>query len=89
MNALPVKAKIGGQTLIQLVKLILLAGWQSVTPGLTFLSSTYSMGFTPACVPAVDKNSDGRLDLMCANFGSGGGKTLTVLTNNGRGGDGP
>jgi hypothetical protein len=48
-------------------------------------NATINVGKGPACVVAADVNGDGKLDLICANFGGGGGKTLTVLTNNGSG----
>ena len=50
-------------------------------------NATYSVGSGlngPTSVAAADVNNDGKLDLICANFGNQ--NTLTVLTNNGRGG---
>ena len=46
---------------------------------------TLNVGMWPSSVVAADANGDGPLDLICAN---NGGNTLTVLTNNGRGGFG-
>jgi hypothetical protein len=48
----------------------------------TFLSSSYAVGHAPNCVTAADVNSDGRLDLISANYTD---NTLTILTNNGGG----
>jgi hypothetical protein len=48
-------------------------------------NATLNVGKGPASVIAADIRSSGNVDLICANFGSGGGKTLTILTNNGSG----
>ena len=50
------------------------------------LSGTYPVGSEPISVTAVDVNGDGKVDLISANWGSLGGNTLTILTNNGSGG---
>ena len=51
------------------------------------LSGSYHVGTGPAAVTAADVNGDGWVDLISANQGStGGGNSLTVLTNNGSGG---
>lgn len=52
--------------------------------------STYPVGVGPNNVATADVNHDGKLDLICANDGLNftGTNTLTVLTNNGRGGFG-
>ena len=50
------------------------------------LSGTYAGGDGSTWVAAADVNGDGKVDLICANWASGGGNTLTVLTNNGSGG---
>ena len=48
-------------------------------------NATYTVGIDPEFVVATDVNGDGKIDLVAANFGSGSGNTLTVLTNNGNG----
>ena len=48
-------------------------------------NATYTVGSNPESVVAADVNNDGKIDLISANFGSGIGNTLTVLTNNGSG----
>ncbi|HXI70466.1 MAG TPA: VCBS repeat-containing protein [Verrucomicrobiae bacterium] len=48
-------------------------------------NATLNVGNRPASVVAADLRNLGKVDLICANFGGGGGKTLTVLTNNGNG----
>lgn len=48
-------------------------------------NATLNVGNGPASVVAADLRNLGKVDLICANFGGGGGKTLTVLTNNGGG----
>jgi hypothetical protein len=47
--------------------------------------NTLNVGKGPTSVVAADINGDDYVDLVCANFGAGGGKTLTVLTNDGTG----
>ena len=50
------------------------------------LEATLDVGNFPLCVVAADVNGDGKLDLISADFGSGGsGNTLTIWTNNGNG----
>jgi hypothetical protein len=48
-------------------------------------NATYTVGFGPSCVVAVDVNGDGKIDLVTAN-GSVPPGGLTVLTNDGSGG---
>jgi hypothetical protein len=51
------------------------------------LASSPTVGNGTVWVTAADVNSDGKVDLISANYGaSGTGNTLTVLTNNGAGG---
>lgn len=47
------------------------------------LTASPVVGSAPRSVIAVDVNSDGKLDLICANSGT---NSLSVLTNNGSGG---
>jgi hypothetical protein len=47
------------------------------------LSSSPVVGIYPDSVCAADVNGDGKVDLICANYGD---NTLTVLTNDGMGG---
>jgi hypothetical protein len=47
------------------------------------LASAPVVGSSPISVTAADINGDGKVDLICANYGS---NTLSVLTNNGSGG---
>ena len=47
------------------------------------LRNSPAVGRNPASVASADVNTDGRLDLVCANYED---DTLTVLTNNGSGG---
>jgi hypothetical protein len=46
-------------------------------------AATYNVGSQPYSVTAADVNGDGKVDLICANYGD---NTLSVLTNNGSGG---
>jgi hypothetical protein len=46
------------------------------------LSGTYAVGNNPVPVVAADVNGDGKMDLICANYGD---NTISVLTNNGNG----
>ena len=47
---------------------------------------SYTVGVSPGSVIAADLNGDGKVDLVCANYGFHGlGNTLSVLTNNGSG----
>lgn len=48
-------------------------------------NATLNVGDRPVSVVAADLRNLGKVDLICANFGGGGGKALTVLTNNGSG----
>ena len=57
----------------------------SFAQSLAFTTNTYAVGMDPYSVVAADVNGDGKLDLICANWGD---NTLTVLTNNGNGGFG-
>ncbi len=50
------------------------------------LAATLVVGTAPDAVTSADVNGDGRPDLISANFGTGQGTNLTVLTNNGTGG---
>jgi hypothetical protein len=52
------------------------------------LVNSLLVGPYPISVAAADVNGDGKVDLITVNFGGifGGGNTLTVLTNNGKGG---
>jgi hypothetical protein len=51
-----------------------------------FLSNAvYSAGSYTVSVTTADVNKDGKLDLICANFGNDQQSTLSVLTNNGSG----
>jgi hypothetical protein len=52
------------------------------------LSSSPSAGNYPYSVTAADVNEDGKVDLICANSGPYMGDTLSVLTNDGKGGFG-
>lgn len=47
------------------------------------LTSSPAVGSFPVSVTSADINQDGKVDLICANYGS---NTLSVLTNNGSGG---
>jgi len=49
------------------------------------LASTPVVGTGAYAVTAADVNLDGKIDLICANYGSGTGNTLSVLTNKGGG----
>ena len=49
------------------------------------LAGTYPAGNQPISVAAADINGDGKIDLICADWGSWSGNTLTILTNNGSG----
>jgi hypothetical protein len=63
-----------------------LSVWTNNGSGIFGSNATYVVGSGPRSVVAADINSDGKLDLVCANFGfSGTGNTLTVLTNSGSG----
>ncbi|MDR3458043.1 MAG: VCBS repeat-containing protein [Verrucomicrobiae bacterium] len=48
-------------------------------------NATLNVGKGPECVIAADLRNQGQVDLICANYGSGGGRTVTVLTNNDHG----
>jgi len=50
------------------------------------LAGTYPAGDQPTGVTAADVNGDGKVDLICADWGSWSGNTLTILTNDGSGG---
>jgi len=52
-------------------------------PGNFLLASSPAMGSGASAITAVDVNGDGKLDLVCANFGA---DTVSILTNNGSGG---
>ena len=63
-----------------------LSVWTNSGSGLFVSNVTLNVGSGPRTVIAADINNDGKLDLICANYGfSGNGNTLTVLTNNGNG----
>jgi FG-GAP-like repeat/Dockerin type I domain/EF hand len=66
--------------------LVLCAGVCQATAQNFVIASMPKMGISPYSVCAADVNGDGRMDLISANYGSGRGNTLTVLTNNGSGG---
>ncbi|MEI9864871.1 MAG: VCBS repeat-containing protein [Limisphaerales bacterium] len=82
MKTLSAKGIIGGRIFITSVAVTLLAGLISAKAGLTFLSSTYTVGHAPNCATAADVNGDGSLDLISANYAD---NALTVLTNSGGG----
>jgi hypothetical protein len=63
-----------------------LSVWTNNGNGVFVSNVTLNVGSGPGSIIAVDANGDGRLDLICANYGtSGNGNTLTMLTNNGSG----
>ena len=84
-------ADVNGDGKVDLIS----ANWGSAGGGntLTILTNNGSGGFVLASSPIVgngpysvvasDVNGDGKVDLVCANRGSGSGNTLTVLTNSG------
>ena len=65
------------------VILLLITGGRHAAAQLSFTSpANYNVGYSPQSVIAADVNGDGKLDLICANYGD---NTLTVLTNTGSG----
>ena len=63
-----------------------LSVWTNNGNGVFGSNATLNVGSGPVSVTAADVNGDGRLDLICVNYGAtGNGKTLSVLTNNGSG----
>lgn len=50
------------------------------------ISGSYVVGNNPQKAVAADVNNDGKPDLITAIWNSGSGNSLTVLTNNGKGG---
>lgn len=75
--------KISGLTLIEILALILLAGFnRAAAQDLTFTTNTFYVSGGSVCVVAADVNGDGRLDLISASTAN----MVTVLTNNGSGG---
>src|ERR1017187_2149926 len=67
-----------------LVTLALLAGVYQAAAQVAFtLTSSPVVGSGPFSVTAADVNTDGKVDLICANFSA---NTLSVLTNDGSGG---
>ena len=49
--------------------------------GVMVASGTYTVGSNPNGIAAGDLNGDGKVDLVTSDFGSGGGTTVTILTN--------
>lgn len=62
-------------------------GADGASAQVSYGANSYPVGYSPTCVTVMDVNNDGKLDLVSANSDVlGSGQTLTVLTNDGRGG---
>ena len=53
--------------------------------GFSVMEAALDVGSFPLFVAVADVNGDGKLDLISADYGGGGGNTLTIWTNNGNG----